>query len=60
MDDAALRDYVAAAGRLLGLPLRAQDEAEVLAAFKVLHQQATLVTSFALPGEVEAAPRFTA
>ena len=53
-----LEEYLNAASALLGLPIRPEDRAEVLAAFAVLREQAALVMSFELPVEVEAAPRF--
>jgi hypothetical protein len=53
-------EYLDAASALLGLPIRPEDRAEVLAAFAVLCEQAGLVMRFELPDEVEAAPRFEA
>ncbi len=51
--------YIDAAAALLGLPIRQEDRAEVIAAFAALRAQARLVTAFTLPAEIEAAPRFT-
>lgn len=51
--------YLDAASVLLGLPVRPEHHAEVLAAFAVLAAQARLIAQFALPGNIEAAPRFT-
>ncbi len=50
--------YLTAASALLGLPIRAEHRDEVLVAFRVLRQQAKLITEFILPEETEAAPRF--
>ncbi len=50
--------YLNAAAALLGLPIRPEHLAEVQAAFAVLRQQGRLITEFALPEEIEAAPRF--
>jgi len=52
-------DYLRAASALLGLPIRPEHEQEVREAFAVISAQARLVTEFALPDDVEAAPRFT-
>jgi hypothetical protein len=52
-------EFIDAAAALLGLPIRQEDRAEVIAAFAVLRAQARLVTEFPLPAETEAAPRFT-
>jgi hypothetical protein len=50
--------YLSAASVLLDLPIRPEDRDEVLAAFVVLTAQAKLVTEFALPEAILAAPRF--
>ena len=52
--------YLDAAAALLGLPIRPEHRAEVLAAFAVLMGHARLLEEFALPDDVEAAPRFVA
>jgi hypothetical protein len=52
-------DYLRAASALLGLPILPEHEQEVRDAFAVISAQARLVTEFALPDDVEAAPRFT-
>jgi hypothetical protein len=51
--------YLDAAAALLGLPIRPEHRGEVEAAFAVLTAQAALLGAFALPVEIEAAPRFT-
>jgi hypothetical protein len=53
-------EYLSAASALLELPIRREHYEEVLAAFEVLCEQGRLVTEFALPAELEAAPRFVA
>jgi hypothetical protein len=52
-------DYLRAASALLGLPIRPEHEQEVQEAFAVISAQARLVTDFALPDDIEAAPRFS-
>jgi hypothetical protein len=59
MNETAEREYLHSASALLGLPIRAEHEEEVRAAFAVLCAQARLVTEFALPDDIEPAPRFT-
>jgi hypothetical protein len=51
--------YFDAAAAHLALPVRPEHREEALAAFRVLTEQARLVTEFDLPAEIEAAPRFT-
>jgi len=58
MTDTTEAAYLDQAAALLGLPIREEDRAAVLAAFAVLMAQARLVTEFALPEDTEAAPRF--
>jgi hypothetical protein len=53
-----IEDYLDAASALLGLPIQPEHRDEVLAAFRVLVEHGKLVGAFALPEEVEAAPRF--
>jgi hypothetical protein len=50
--------YMDAAAALLGLPIQAEHRAAVEAAFAVLLAQGRVVTEFALPEEIDAAPRF--
>jgi len=57
-DDPTLT-YLHAAAARLGLPIRPEHRAEVEAAAAVLAAQGRLVTDFALPEDIEAAPRFT-
>ena len=52
--------YMDAAAALLDLPIRPEHRAEVLAAFSVLMGHARLLAAFALPEDIEAAPRFVA
>ncbi len=58
MDKDAQAAFLAAAEKLLGLPIRPQHREAVEAAFSVLCQQGELVKSFPLPPETEAAPRY--
>jgi hypothetical protein len=51
--------YLNQAALLLDLPVHPEHYAEVLAAFLVLRAQAEVITEFKLPGDTEAAPRFT-
>jgi hypothetical protein len=51
--------YFDAAAALLALPVRPEHREEALAAFRVLTEQARLITEFELPADIEAAPRFT-
>ncbi|EKM99521.1 MULTISPECIES: DUF4089 domain-containing protein [Acidocella] len=55
-DEAA---YLAAASKLLGLPIRPEHQEAVQTAFAVLCAQAALIRDFPLPAQTEAAPRFT-
>ncbi len=50
--------YLDAASALLGLPILAEHRDEVLAAFRVLDEHGERVKAFALPEDIEAAPRF--
>jgi hypothetical protein len=58
MEKDAQAAYLAAAEKLLGLPIRPEHKEAVQTAFAVLCQQSELVTSFPLPPETEAAPRY--
>ncbi len=58
MDVEDFEPYLDAASALIGLPIRPEDRAEVMAAFAVITAQARLVTEFHLPESIEAAPRF--
>jgi hypothetical protein len=58
METDAQAAYLAAAAKLLGLPIPPEHEEAVQTAFAVLCQQGELVTSFPLPPETEAAPRY--
>jgi len=58
MDVEDFEPYLNAASALIGLPIRPEDRAEVMAAFAVITAQARLVTEFHLPESIEAAPRF--
>ncbi|MGE4480271.1 AtzG-like protein [Acidocella sp.] len=58
METDAQAAYLAAAAKLLGLPIPPEQQEAVRAAFAVLCQQAELVTSFAPPPGTEAAPRY--
>jgi hypothetical protein len=58
MSEDEMTAYLNAASAVLGLPIRAEHRREVFAAFAVLAEQARLVAEFALPEEIEAAPRF--
>jgi hypothetical protein len=59
MDDAGLEMYLQTAAAMLGLPIRPEDSEQVYEAFRILREQAKLVTEFALPENLEQAPRFT-
>ncbi len=50
--------YLDQAAALLGLPIRPEHHAEVLAAFRALRAQAEIIMEFKLPRDTEAAPRF--
>jgi len=50
--------YLDAAAVLLGLPIQPAHREAVEAAFAVLLAQGRLVTEFALPEDIDAAPRF--
>jgi hypothetical protein len=50
--------YLEAASRFLELPIRAEHQADALAAFAVLAAHGQLLKEFSLPEEVEAAPRY--
>ncbi|OYV41734.1 MAG: hypothetical protein B7Z80_00700 [Rhodospirillales bacterium 20-64-7] len=50
--------YLEAASALLGLPIQDRHRDAVEAAFAVLLAQGRLVTEFALPEHIEAAPRY--
>lgn len=56
-DDLPTR-YLDEAASLLGLPIQEVHRAAVEAAFAVLLAQGRLVTGFALPETIEAAPRY--
>ncbi|MBU6419001.1 MAG: DUF4089 domain-containing protein [Proteobacteria bacterium] len=58
MDQETQAAYLAAAEKLLGLPIRPEHKEAVQTAFAVICQHAELVTSFNLPPETEAAPRY--
>ena len=53
-----METYLDAASTFLGLPIRPEHRAEVLAAFAVITAQGRLVTEFELPENIDAAPRF--
>lgn len=59
MTEDGLTAYFNAAAAAVGLAPRPEHREEVFAAFRVLMEQAKLVTEFALPDETEAAPRFS-
>jgi hypothetical protein len=50
--------YFEAAAAALDLPILPEHREEALAAFLILMAQGKLLTSFELPEDVEAAPRF--
>lgn len=58
MDKDTQTAFLAAAEKWLGLPIRPEHRDAVEAAFAVLRQHGELVTSFPLPPETEAAPRY--
>ncbi len=58
MTEDVVEAYFEAASALLDLPILPEHRDEALAAFKVLRQHAAVVMEFALPKDVEAAPRF--
>ncbi len=58
MEKDAQAAWLAAAEQCLGLPIRPEHREAVETAFAILCQQGELVTSFPLPPEIEAAPRF--
>lgn len=58
MNETAELEYLRSASALLGLPIRTAHEEDVRAAFAVLSEQGRLVTGFALPDDIEPAPRF--
>jgi hypothetical protein len=58
MEDDLPGRYMDAAAALLGLPIQQQHRAAALAAFMVLLAQGRLVTEFALPEDIDPAPRY--